>query len=153
MSIRDVNALSHYTNWTIGHVHSGALGWVAFITFGALYYLVPVLWKQPALYSRKLVEYHYWISTLGILLYIVSMWVAGIVQGLMWRAYDQFGFLQYSFVESVAAMHPLYLIRALGGVLFLLGALIMTYNLWRTARSGVRVDARLASTPLPHPAE
>src|SRR5579862_2741943 len=153
MSIKQVNGLSHYTNWTIGHVHSGALGWVAFITFGALYYLVPVLWKQPALYSRKLVEYHYWISTLGILLYIVSMWVAGIMQGLMWRAYDQFGFLQYSFVETVAAMHPLYLIRAFGGVLFLLGALIMTYNLWRTARGPITASEQAAAPAVPQPAE
>jgi len=118
-------------------VHSGALGWVAFITFGALYYLVPALWRQARLYSTRLAAYHYWIATIGILLYIVSMWVAGITQGLMWRAYDQFGFLQYSFAESVAAMHPLYLIRALGGVCFLAGALLMAYNLWRTARGGV----------------
>jgi len=153
MSIKEVNGLSHYTNWTIGHVHSGALGWVAFITFGALYYLVPVLWKRERLYSVKLAAYHYWIATIGILLYIVAMWVAGIMQGLMWRAYDQFGFLQYSFVETVAAMHPLYLIRALGGVLFLLGALIMTYNLWRTARGPSGQAAPLASPALAQAAE
>ena len=134
MSFKQVNGLSHNTNWTIGHVHSGALGWVAFITFGAIYYLVPVLWKRPRLYSTRLVAYHYWIATIGIVLYITAMWVAGITQGLMWRAYDQFGFLQYSFVEGVAAMHPYYVIRALGGVCFLLGALMMVYNLWRTAR-------------------
>ncbi len=133
MSIKQVNGLSHYTDWTIGHVHSGALGWVAFITFGAFYYLVPVLWKRP-LYSRRLVEYHYWIGTLGIVFYIVSMWVAGILQGLMWRAYDELGFLQYSFVETVAAMHPFYIVRALGGGLFLIGALLMIYNLARTMR-------------------
>jgi cytochrome c oxidase cbb3-type subunit I len=143
MSIKSVNGLSHYTNWTIGHVHSGALGWVAFITFGALYYLVPVLWKRERLYSVKLVAYHYWIATLGILVYIVSMWVAGIMQGLMWRAYDQEGFLQYSFAEVVARMHPFYLMRALGGVLFLLGALIMAYNLWRTARGEMRREPEL----------
>jgi cytochrome c oxidase cbb3-type subunit 1 len=142
MSIREVNGLSHYTNWTIGHVHSGALGWVAFISFGALYYLVPALWQRP-LYSARLAAYHYWIATLGILFYIVSMWVAGITQGLMWRAYDQFGFLQYSFVESVAAMHPLYLIRAIGGVCFLAGALLMVYNLWRTAHGEARRMAPL----------
>jgi cytochrome c oxidase cbb3-type subunit 1 len=136
MSIKQVNGLSHYTNWTIGHVHSGALGWVAFISFGAIYYLVPKLWRQPRLYSTRLVAYHYWIATLGIVLYITSMWVAGIMQGLMWRAYDELGFLQYSFVETVAAMHPLYVIRACGGVLFLTGALLMVYNLWRTARGG-----------------
>ena len=106
MSIREVNALSHYTDWGIGHVHSGALGWVAFITFGAIYYLVPVLWKRSGLYSTRLASWHYWIATLGIVFYITSMWVAGIMQGLMWRAYDQFGFLQYSFAESVVAVHP-----------------------------------------------
>jgi len=156
MSIKSVNGLSHYTNWTIGHVHSGALGWVAFITFGALYYLVPVLWKRERLYSVKLVAYHYWIATLGILVYIVSMWVAGIMQGLMWRAYDQEGFLQYSFAEVVARMHPFYLMRALGGVLFLLGALIMTYNLWRTARGEMRREPELLAAgarPLASPAE
>ncbi|TNE34847.1 MAG: cytochrome-c oxidase, cbb3-type subunit I [Alphaproteobacteria bacterium] len=138
MSIKAVNALSHYTDWTIGHVHSGALGWVAYISFGALYFLVPVLWKRKSLYSDALVNLHFWISTIGILLYITAMWVSGILQGLMWRAYDSFGFLEYSFSETVEAMHPFYLIRALGGVLFLLGALIMAYNLWRTARGDVR---------------
>jgi cytochrome c oxidase cbb3-type subunit 1 len=135
MSIRDVNALSHYTDWTIGHVHSGALGWVAFISFGAIYYLVPALWQRAGVYSAKLIAWHYWIATLGIVLYITSMWVAGIMQGLMWRAYDQFGFLQYSFVESVVAVHPYYVIRLMGGVLFLLGALIMVYNLIMTVQS------------------
>ncbi|MBV8535541.1 MAG: cytochrome-c oxidase, cbb3-type subunit I, partial [Alphaproteobacteria bacterium] len=134
MSIRPVNALSHYTDWTIGHVHSGALGWVAFIVFGALYYLVPVLWNRADVYSRRLISWHFWISTMGIVLYITSMWVSGIMQGLMWRAYDTLGFLQYSFVETVAAMHPFYIIRALGGLMFLIGALIMAYNFWRTIR-------------------
>ncbi|NNE41448.1 MAG: cytochrome-c oxidase, cbb3-type subunit I [Marinicaulis sp.] len=137
MSVRKVNALSHYTDWTIGHVHSGALGWVGYISFGALYCLVPWLWKRKDLYSRGLVEWHFWISTVGILLYIASMWVSGIMQGLMWRAYNEFGFLQHSFVETVAAMHPYYIIRATGGSLFLIGALIMAYNLWRTARGDV----------------
>jgi cytochrome c oxidase cbb3-type subunit I len=137
MSIRQVNALSHYTDWTIGHVHSGALGWVAFISFGAIYYLVPVLWKRNGLYSTRLAAWHYWIATLGIVFYITSMWVAGIMQGLMWRAYDQFGFLQYSFAESVNAVHPYYVIRMLGGVFFLIGALIMVYNLIMTVRSPV----------------
>ncbi len=132
MSIRDVNALSHYTDWTVGHVHSGALGWNAFISFGVLYYLIPVLWKRSGLYSTRLASWHFWIATLGIVLYISAMWVAGIMQGLMWRAYDTYGFLQYSFVETVEAMHPFYLIRALGGILFLTGALIMVYNLWKT---------------------
>lgn len=139
MSIRAVNSLSHYTDWTIGHVHSGALGWNGFITFGALYYLVPRLWGRERLYSIKLVSLHLWIATLGIVFYIAAMWVSGIMQGLMWRSYDSMGFLQYSFVESVMAMHPFYLIRALGGVLFLTGALIMVYNFWRTIRGDVNL--------------
>ncbi len=138
MSIKTVNGLSHYTDWTIGHVHSGAMGWVAFITFAAMYFLVPKLWKRERLYSVRLVNTHFWIATIGIVFYITSMWVSGIMQGLMWRAYDSLGFLQYSFVETVAAMHPYYLIRALGGVLFLIGALIMTYNLWQTIKGNVR---------------
>ena len=141
MSIRQVNALSHYTDWTVGHVHSGALGWVAFITFGAMYYLVPKLWNRAQLYSNRLVEWHFWIATLGIVLYITAMWVSGIMQGLMWRAYDDLGFLQFSFIETVEAMHPFYVIRALGGVFFLAGALIMVYNLWRTARGDVATQA------------
>jgi cytochrome c oxidase cbb3-type subunit 1 len=135
MSIKEVNGLAHYTDWVVGHVHSGALGWVAFISFGAIYYLVPVLWNRSRLYSAKLVAWHYWVATLGIVLYITSMWVAGIMQGLMWRAYDKFGFLQYSFAESVNAMHPYYVIRMLGGVLFLAGALMMVFNLIMTVSS------------------
>ncbi|WP_119420442.1 cytochrome-c oxidase, cbb3-type subunit I [Desertibaculum subflavum] len=152
MSIRQVNSLSHYTDWTIGHVHSGALGWVAFISFGALYYMVPVMWRRARLYSDRLVAWHFWIATLGIVLYITAMWVSGIMQGLMWRAYDELGFLQYAFVETVVAMHPFYVIRAMGGVLFLAGALIMVYNLWRTARGDERVEARPVALAL-RPAE
>ncbi|MBP2232231.1 cytochrome-c oxidase, cbb3-type subunit I [Azospirillum agricola] len=147
MSVKPVNALSHYTDWTVGHVHSGALGWVAFISFGAIYFLVPVLWKRSQLYSLRLVSYHFWTATIGIVLYITAMWVSGIMQGLMWRAYDNLGFLQYSFVETVAAMHPFYVIRAMGGVLFVAGALIMVYNLWRTAKGDVRIEKPYASTP------
>jgi len=132
MAIKEVNALSHYTDWTIGHVHSGALGWVAFISFGAIYHLVPKLWKRKELYSLKLVNAHLWIATIGIVFYISAMWIAGVMQGLMWRSYDSLGYLEYSFVETVMAMHPYYIIRALGGVLFLIGALIMVYNLWKT---------------------
>jgi cytochrome c oxidase cbb3-type subunit 1 len=132
MSIKAVNSLSHYTDWTIGHVHSGALGWVAFISFGAIYHLVPVLWKKKELYSMRLVNIHLWVATIGIVLYITAMWVAGIMQGLMWRAYDAMGFLEYSFVETVEAMHPYYIIRALGGLLYLGGMLIMIYNCWKT---------------------
>ena len=146
MSIKAVNALSHYTDWTIGHVHSGALGWVAFITFGAVYMLVPALWHRPRLYSMKLVSVHFWIATIGIVFYISAMWVSGIMQGLMWRAYDSLGFLQYSFAETVDAMHPFYVIRALGGLLFVIGALVMVYNLWRTMRGDIR-----ASEPLEEP--
>ena len=141
MSIKAVNSLSHYTDWTIGHVHSGALGWVAFVSFGAVYYLVPKLWNRERLYSLRLVTYHFWIATIGIVLYITAMWISGIMQGLMWRAYDNLGFLQYSFIETVEAMHPYYVIRAGGGVLFLLGALIMAYNLWRTVRGDIRTEA------------
>lgn len=134
MSIKSVNSLSHYTDWTIGHVHSGALGWNGFITFGALYYLVPRLWNREALYSMKLVSIHLWIATFGIVLYIASMWISGIMQGLMWREYDNMGFLSYSFVETVMAMHPFYVLRAAGGLLYVAGMLIMTYNFWRTIR-------------------
>ena len=142
MSIRAVNSLSHYTDWTIGHVHSGALGWVGFVSFGAIYCLVPWLWKRERLYSLALVNWHFWIATLGIVLYITAMWVSGIMQGLMWRAYDELGFLQYSFVESVEAMFPFYVIRALGGVLFLIGALIMAYNVYKTIKGEVRESER-----------
>jgi cytochrome c oxidase cbb3-type subunit 1 len=146
MSVNVVNALSHYTNWTIGHVHSGSLGWVGYVTFGAIYCLVPWLWKKERLYSNALVEWHFWISTLGIVLYISSMWVAGIMQGLMWRAYNDYGFLEYSFVETVQAMHPYYIIRAVGGALYLSGALIMAYNLWKTVTAGVPAT-RTAAVP------
>ncbi len=132
MSIKVVNSLSHYTDWTVGHVHSGALGWVGYVSFGAIYCLVPWLWNRPHLYSLRLVNWHFWISTIGIVLYITSMWVAGILQGLMWRAYNSLGFLEYSFIETVEAMHPFYVIRALGGALFLVGALIMCWNIYRT---------------------
>ena len=144
MSIKTVNALSHYTNWTIGHVHSGALGWVGFVSFGAIYCMVPWLWKRQRLYSNQLVEWHFWVATIGIVLYITSMWVAGIMQGLMWRAYNDYGFLEYSFVETVRAMHPYYAIRALGGVLYFAGALIMAYNLVRTIRGDVRTSEPIA---------
>ncbi|HML08358.1 MAG TPA: cytochrome-c oxidase, cbb3-type subunit I, partial [Xanthobacteraceae bacterium] len=131
MSVKEVNSLSHYTDWTIGHVHSGALGWVGFVSFGAIYCLVPWLWNRP-LYSLRLVGWHFWIATIGIVVYVTSMWVAGILQGLMWRAYTNLGFLEYSFIETVEAMHPFYVIRAIGGLLFLAGALIMAFNVWRT---------------------
>jgi len=145
MSIKEVNALSHYTDWTIGHVHSGALGWVGFISFGMLYYLVPRLWGRERLYSVKLVNTHLWLATLGIVLYIAALWPAGIFQGLNWRTYDEMGFLKYSFVETVMDLHPYYIIRALGGLLYVLGALIMTYNFWRTIRGDVAAAEPIAS--------
>jgi cytochrome c oxidase cbb3-type subunit 1 len=153
MSIKAVNSLSHYTDWTIGHVHSGALGWVAYVSFGALYCLVPWLWKRRELYSLKLVDWHFWISTLGIVLYITSMWVAGVMQGLMWRAYNSLGFLEYSFIETVEAMQPFYLIRAVGGVLFLIGALIMAYNLGMTILGREAEEREPALAPALVPAE
>ena len=153
MSIRAVNALSHYTDWTVGHVHSGALGWVGFVSFGALYCLVPWLWKKAGMYSKALVDWHFWIATFGILLYITSMWVAGIMQGLMWRAYNSLGFLEYSFVETVEAMHISYIIRAVGGLLYLAGALIMIYNVYRTIRSDVtEADESVSPQPAQIPA-
>ncbi|MAP93357.1 MAG: cytochrome-c oxidase, cbb3-type subunit I [Ponticaulis sp.] len=133
MSVRAVNALSHYTEWGIGHVHSGSLGWVGYISFGALYCLVPWLYKRPALFSRSLVEWHFWISTIGIVFYICSMYFAGITEGLMWRAYNEFGFLEYSFVETVEAKHIAYMIRALGGLMYFAGAVMMAINLTMTA--------------------
>ncbi|UTW55587.1 cytochrome-c oxidase, cbb3-type subunit I [Kordiimonas sp. SCSIO 12610] len=155
MSIKTVNALSHYTDWTIGHVHSGALGWVAFITFGAIYHLVPALWKRKELYSMRLVNIHLWIATTGIVLYIAAMWVSGILQGLMWRKYDSMGFLEHSFVETVMAMHPFYLIRVGGGLLFLLGSLIMVYNIYRTIKgdyehAGEPADAAANTQEMAH---
>ncbi|SOD92104.1 cytochrome-c oxidase, cbb3-type subunit I [Caenispirillum bisanense] len=140
MSVKAVNSLSHYTDWTVGHVHSGALGWVAFVSFGAMYYLFPVLWNRKQLYSMRLVSYHFWVATIGIVLYITAMWISGIMQGLMWRAYDELGFLQYSFIETVEAMHPYYVIRAVGGLLFVIGGLIMAYNMYRTIKGDVRTE-------------
>jgi cytochrome c oxidase cbb3-type subunit 1 len=134
MAIRTVNALSHYTEWTIGHVHSGALGWVAMISFGALYHLVPVLWNKKDIYSVKWVSIHFWLATIGIVLYITAMWVGGIMQGLMWRSYNEMGFLQYSFIEVVSALHPIYFIRAVGGLFFLSGGCLMAYNFYKTIK-------------------
>ncbi|MBB4197267.1 cytochrome-c oxidase, cbb3-type subunit I [Rhodoblastus sphagnicola] len=141
MSIKVVNSLSHYTDWTIGHVHSGALGWVGFVSFGALYCLIPWVFNRK-LYSLKLVNWHFWVATIGIVLYITAMWVSGILQGLMWRAYTANGFLEYSFIETVEAMFPFYVIRAAGGGLFLIGALIMAFNFYKTIAS-----PELASAP------
>ncbi len=134
MSIRYINALSHYTDWTIDHVHSGALGWNGMVTFGAIYCMVPWMWKKREMSSMRMVEWHFWLCTIGILFYITSMWVSGIMQGLMWRAYTDLGFLKYSFIETVKAMHPYYVIRATGGGLYLIGMFMMTWNVIQTVR-------------------
>jgi cytochrome c oxidase cbb3-type subunit 1 len=140
MSIKTVNALSHYTDWTIGHVHAGALGWVAFITIAALYQMIPKLFGQAQMWSVKLMDAHFWIATVGIVLYVTSMWIAGVMQGLMWRALNSDGTLTYTFVESLEATYPYYAIRLLGGLMFLSGMLIMAYNVWRTVRDAQPVD-------------
>jgi cytochrome c oxidase cbb3-type subunit 1 len=157
MSIKSVNSLSHYTDWTIGHVHSGALGWNGMITFACVYYLVPRLWGRERLYSSRMVNWHFWLATIGIVFYAASMWVAGIMQGLMWREYGADGYLVNSFAETVAAMHPMYLARAFGGLLYLTGALIMAFNVWMTIAGRLRVEAPMrqadydpaADIPLP----
>ena len=141
MSIKSVNSLSHYTDWTIGHVHSGALGWNGMITFACLYFMVPRLWNRERLYSVRMINWHFWCATAGIVLYAASMWVAGIMQGLMWREYNTEGFLVYGFSEVVSAMFPFYVTRGLGGALYLLGSLFMVYNIWRTIRGDVRDEA------------
>ena len=136
MSIKTVNALSHYTDWTVGHVHSGALGWVAMVSIGAIYYLLPRLFGKSEMYSTKLVTTHFWIATIGTVLYIASMWIAGVMQGLMWRAVNADGTLAYSFVESVKGSYPFWAIRVLGGALFLTGMLIMAFNMFKTIAGG-----------------
>ncbi|MBL9066800.1 MAG: cytochrome-c oxidase, cbb3-type subunit I [Sphingopyxis sp.] len=147
MSIKWVNSMSHYTDWTIGHVHSGALGWNGMITFACVYYLVPRLWGRERLYSLRMVNWHFWLATVGIVFYAASMWVAGIMQGLMWREYGADGYLVYSFAESVAAMHPMYLIRAAGGAMYLAGFLIMIVNVWATLAGRVRAEKPMTETP------
>jgi cytochrome c oxidase cbb3-type subunit I len=136
MAIKTVNALSHYTDWTVGHVHSGALGWVAMVSIGSIYYLLPKLFGKTEMYSTKLITTHFWIATIGTVLYIASMWIAGVMQGLMWRAVNADGTLAYSFVESVKGSYPFWAIRWLGGVLFLSGMLIMAYNMFKTMAGG-----------------
>jgi cytochrome c oxidase cbb3-type subunit 1 len=147
MSIKTVNALSHYTDWTVGHVHSGALGWVGFITMGSLYYLVPRLFGQAQMYSVRAMNLHFWVATIGVVLYIAAMWIAGVMQGLMWRAVGDDGTLTYTFVESVKATYPFYAIRLLGGLLYLTGMLIMAWNVFKTA-----VAAQPAEAAIPVPA-
>ncbi len=154
MSIKAVNALSHYTDWTIGHVHSGALGWVGMITFGAIYYLTPKLWGRKQLYSMRMVNWHFWFATLGIVTYAAVLWVAGITQGLMWKEYDPQGFLVYSFAESVAALKPYYILRFIGGSLYLTGGLVMAWNVYKTIKGDVRDEKPMvAVTSNAQPAE
>jgi cytochrome c oxidase cbb3-type subunit 1 len=146
LSIKAVNSLSHYTDWTIGHVHSGALGWNGMITFACVYYLVPRLWQKERLYSLRMINWHFWLATLGIVFYASSMWVAGITQGLMWREYGSDGYLVNSFVDTVAALHPMYILRAVGGLMYLSGAIIMAYNVWMTIAGKQRVEAPMGDT-------
>lgn len=136
MSIKTVNALSHYTDWNVAHVHSGALGWVGLISMGSLYYLIPRLFGQTKMFSIKAIEVHFWIATIGIVLYIAAMWIAGVMQGLMWRAINTDGTLTYTFVETVKASYPFYVVRFLGGLLYLIGILIMAWNVAKTALAG-----------------
>ena len=143
MSIKTVNALSHYTDWTVGHVHSGALGWVGLVSMGSMYYLIPRLFGRTEMYSTSLINVHFWVATIGIVLYIAAMWIAGVMQGLMWRAVGEDGTLTYSFVESVKATYPFYAIRLLGGVLYLGGMLIMFYNMLKTITGSKAVDASI----------
>ena len=149
MSIKTVNALSHYTDWTIGHVHSGALGWVAMISIGSMYFMIPRLFGKTQMYSSRLIEFHFWISTLGVVLYIAAMWISGVMQGLMWRATNTDGTLTYSFIESVTAMHPFYVTRAVGGLVFLSGMFLMAYNVWKTVKAE---DAKAVDAIIPEPA-
>ena len=150
MSIKTVNALSHNTDWTIGHVHSGALGWVAMVSIGAMYHLIPILYgrKQGEMYSVRLINLHFWLATLGTVLYIASMWVNGLVQGLMWRATNVDGTLTYSFAESLEASYPGYYVRAVGGAIFLGGMLVMAYNVWKTTTTTQTRSERAIATPL-----
>ncbi|MET6758840.1 MULTISPECIES: cytochrome-c oxidase, cbb3-type subunit I [unclassified Pseudoalteromonas] len=145
MAIKSVNALSHYTDWTIGHVHSGALGWVAMISIGAIYHLIPALFAQGRMYSVKLVNTHFWLHTVGVVLYIVAMWISGVMQGLMWRAVNADGTLMYSFVQSLEASHPFYIMRFVGGVFIVAGMLVMAYNVFRTIsaeKESLKLDAQ-----------
>ena len=147
MSIKTVNALSHYTDWTIGHVHSGALGWVSMMTIGTMYCLIPRLWGKDGMYSTKLIDVHFWTSTIGVVLYAVSMWISGITQGLMWRAFNDDGTLTYSFIESVKFNYPYYGLRLLGGLIFFAGMIVMVYNVYRTV-----ADVKPKAAPVIQPA-
>ena len=147
LSIKFFNSLSHYTDWTIGHVYSGALGWNGLITFACLYYLTPRLWKRSRMYSLRMINWHFWLASLGIVFYAGNMWVAGVTQGLMWREYGANGYLVNSFADTVAAIRPKYLMRAFGGVLYLAGAVVMTWNFIQTLRGKLRDEAPMTETP------
>jgi cytochrome c oxidase cbb3-type subunit 1 len=144
MSSKTVNALSHYTDWTVGHVHSGALGWVVMVAAGAIYHMVMKLWNTE-MYSAKLVNLHFWMATIGTVVYITAMWVSGIMQGLMWREYTEFGTLTYTFAESVAEMHIYYAMRAVGGLIFWSGAVVMLFNVIMTIRSAAGQRSTVAA--------
>ena len=150
MSIKTVNALSHYTDWTIGHVHSGALGWVAMVSIGAIYYLIPRLFGRIEMHSVKLINVHFWASTIGVVLYISALWIAGVMQGLMWRAVNADGTLTYSFAEAVKATYPYHMVRLLGGVIFLAGMLLMAYNVWKTIAGSKAVNAPIPAVAAAH---
>jgi cytochrome c oxidase cbb3-type subunit I len=143
MAIKTVNALSHYTDWTVGHVHSGALGWVGLVSMGSIYYLIPKLFGRKEMFSVKAIEVHFWLATIGIVLYIAAMWIAGVMQGLMWRAINADGTLTYTFVESVKATYPFYVIRVMGGLLYLGGMIIMLWNVVKTAMDGQTVTVAI----------
>jgi len=150
LAVRPVNSLSHYTDWTVGHVHAGALGWVALITFGAIYASVPWLWKREGMYSARLVEVHFWFAVAGTIIYVFAMWNSGIIQGLMWRTYNESGTLAFSFVDSLVAMRPYYIARAIGGLFFLIGAVVGCYNIWMTIRTASRKPSEaIAERPDP----
>lgn len=153
MAIRPVNSLSHYTDWTVGHVHAGALGWVAFITFGAMYKLVPWVWRREGVYSLKLEAWHFWLALSGTLIYVGAMWNSGITQSLMWQTYDADGAFLYSFLDSVVEMHPYYVARAIGGLLYLIGACIGVYNIYRTVSGPTLAKDQQAGPLAPQPAE
>ena len=144
MAIKTVNALSHYTDWTVGHVHSGALGWVALVSIGSMYALIPWIFNKEGMYSTKLVDTHFWIATVGVVLYITSMWISGVMQGLMWRAVNADGTLTYSFVESLEATYPFYFVRLLGGLLFLSGMILMAFNVFKTIAGSNITDVEVA---------
>ncbi len=150
MSIKTVNALSHYTDWTVGHVHSGALGWVGLVSIGSIYFLIPKLFGQKEMWSVRLINVHFWVATIGIVLYISAMWIAGVMQGLMWRAVGEDGTLTYTFVESVKATYPYYTVRLLGGILYLSGMLIMAYNVVKTVSGSKALDAPIPAPALAH---